>query len=155
METNRVEIVRGPSKEKMDKICEDGKRKDVKFDIHYSISRIAFVDILEIISVQETSIKILASMPNGFFMYSQGEDPIPDSKKLQSIQVHIFYTTNTRMGYIEKIPNKEVEENNEPRLCPRCKGRKVDPYRDQDDCHRCGGVGKVYGLESNFNPSQF
>lgn len=155
MGTNKVEITKGPSKEKMGRIYKAGSSKDVRFDIHYGISRIAFVNILEIIGVQETSVKMLASMPAGFFIYSQGEDPKPDSEKLQHVQVHIFYTTNTRTGYIEKVPEKEVVEKKEPRVCPRCKGSKVDPYHYQDDCQRCGGIGEVYGPESNFTPSQF
>ncbi|MCX6755435.1 MAG: hypothetical protein NT068_02765 [Candidatus Nomurabacteria bacterium] len=42
-----------------------------------------------------------------------------------------------------------------PRTCPRCKGRKVDPYHFQDDCQRCGGIGEVCGDESKWSPPQF
>ena len=47
------------------------------------------------------------------------------------------------------------KEKKEPRVCPRCKGSTFDPYHDQDYCHRCGGIGEVYGTESNFQPSSF
>ncbi len=158
METNKIEILKGPSKEKMGRIYKTGGRKDVCFEIHYGINRTAFVHIIEIVSVQETSVKMLASIPSGFFMYSQGEDSKPDSEKLEPIQVHIFYTTNTRKGYMEKIAKKEVAnsaDTQEPRVCPRCLGRKFDPHHFQDDCQRCGGTGKVHGPESNFVPYPF
>ena len=152
METNKIEITQGPSKDDMAKVYRNGGQKNVRFDVLCGISRIAFVDILEITGIQETSVKMLASMPAGFFMYSQGEDPKPDSEKTRKIQVHIFYTTNTGKGYIEKVTGATKQE---PRVCPRCKGRKVDPHHFQDDCQRCGGIGKVYGDESKWTPPQF
>jgi hypothetical protein len=155
METSKIEILKGPSKEKMGRIYRTGSGKNVCFEVNYIISRTAFINILEIMSVQEISVKMLASMPAGFFMYSQGEDSKPDSEKLQHIQVYLFYTTNTRKGYIEKIPKKEIVKNQEPRICPRCNGEKFDPYHYQDDCQRCGGVGEVYSPESNFKPPGF
>ena len=103
MQTNKVEITKGPSKEKMGRIHKTGSSKNVRFDIHYIISRIVFVDILEIISVQETSVKMLASMPVGFFMYSQGEDPRSYSEKLQKIQktqCNYLMLLNLNMFYI-------------------------------------------------------
>lgn len=155
METDKIEILKGPSKEKMERIYKTGSRKGVCFEVHCGIDRTAFVHILKIISVQETPVKMLASIPAGFFMYSQGEDQRPDSEKLQRIEVHVFYNTNTRKGSIEKIPVEVLSsQDREPRTCPRCKGFKTDPFY-QSDCYRCGGVGKVYGPESNFTPSQF
>lgn len=155
METDKIEILKGPSKEKMERIYKAGGGKDVSFEIHYGFDRTAFVHILKIISVQETSVKMLASIPAGFFMYSQGEDPRPDIEKLQRVEVHLFYTTNTRKGYIEKIPiEAQPSQDRESRTCPRCKGRKIDPFY-QSGCYRCGGVGTVYGPESSFRPSQF
>lgn len=47
------------------------------------------------------------------------------------------------------------KETKEPRVCPRCKGSTFDPYYYQNYCCRCGGIGKVYGPESNFQPSSF
>ncbi len=47
------------------------------------------------------------------------------------------------------------DNDKEPRICPRCNGRKVDLHHFQDSCQRCGGTGKVDGSESNFTPSQF
>lgn len=55
---------------------------------------------------------------------------------------------------MKKISNPS-EKKDEPRVCPRCHGEKFDPYHHQDYCHRCGGTGKVYGPESNFQPSSF
>ena len=46
------------------------------------------------------------------------------------------------------------KETQEPRMCPRCKGTKFDPFY-QSYCYRCGGIGEVYGSESNFKPSSF
>jgi len=152
METNKVDILSGPSKEEAAEIYRTGNKENVRFETNYGCKRTMFVDILEIVSVQETSVKMLATVPAGFFMYSQGEDPKPNSEKLHRIQVHVFYTTNTGKGYIEKITKEKAEE---PRECPRCRGRKVDPYYYQDDCHRCGGVGKVSGPESSFSPGYF
>lgn len=43
----------------------------------------------------------------------------------------------------------------ESRVCPRCKGSKVDPHHFSDDCQRCGGIGEVYGDESKWTPPQF
>ncbi len=157
METDKIDILKGPSKEKMERIYKSGNRKNVRFEIHYGMGRTACVNILEILSVPgETVVKILASMPAGFFMYSQGEDPRPNQEKSELIRVNIFYTTNTRKGYIEKIPKEEIKcslntQKEEPKVCPRCKGRKVDPYYISD-CRRCGGVGTVTG---HFVPDQF
>lgn len=103
METNKVDILKGPLKEEAAEIYRIGNKKNVCFEIHYGLKRIAFVDILEIVSIEETFVKMLASMPAGFFLYSQGEDSRLDSEKLERIQVHIFYTTNTGKGYIEKV----------------------------------------------------
>lgn len=46
-------------------------------------------------------------------------------------------------------------KKDEPRVCPRCNGSKVDPHHYQDDCQRCGGLGTVYGPEKNFVPYPF
>ncbi len=42
-------------------------------------------------------------------------------------------------------------ETKEPRKCPRCKGTTFDPFY-LDHCYRCGGIGTVYGPESDFVP---
>lgn len=103
METNKIDITQGPSKDDMATVYRNGGQKNVRFDVFYGTRRIVSVDILEIMNVQETSVKMLASMYAGFFMYSQGEDPRPESEKTRKIQVYIFYTTNTGKGYIERI----------------------------------------------------
>lgn len=155
METNKIEIVKGPSIEKMGRIYSSGSRKDVCFEVYFGINRTAFVDIIEIKQVLETHVKMLGSIPAGFFIYSQGEDPRPYSEKTQRIQVHIFYTTNTRTGYIEKIPEKVIDASQkEERRCPRCKGSTYDPYY-LSHCHRCGGTGRVFGPESAYKPYPF
>ncbi len=81
---------------------------------------------------------------NGFIFYNRVCTFLPHSKELLDAK--------KILGIEDGFFSNKKEE---PRLCSRCKGRKVDPYYYQDDCHRCGGVGKVYGSESNFRPSQF
>lgn len=103
MDTNKIEILQGPSKEEMIRIYQGSFRKNVLFDVFYVITRAACIDILEIINTQETSVKMLASIPIGFFMYSQGEDRTPLSEKLEKINAYVFYDTNTRKGYLEKV----------------------------------------------------
>lgn len=154
METNKIEITQGPSKDDMTSLYRNNSQKNVRFDVFYETTRILFADIIEIISVQETLVKMLASVPLGFFMYSQGEDSGLNSEKTCKIQVCIFYTPNTGKGYIEKIA-RSTENEEQERVCPRCKGSKVDPHHFQDDCQRCGGVGKVYGDESKWTPYPF
>ena len=55
--------------------------------------------------------------------------------------------------------NKEAltteKEIQEPKVCPRCNGSKVDPHHYQDDCQRCGGLGTVSGTEKKFVPYPF
>ena len=151
METNRIEIIQGPPREEMNNVYRAGSQKDVPFEIQYGIKRTACINILEIQGVEEKHVKMLGEMHAGFFMYSQGWDSRSIEEKTELIKVNIFYTTNTRKGYIQKIPKPKEE----PRVCPRCHGRKVDPHHYQDDCQRCGGTGEVYGSESDFVPYPF
>ncbi len=96
---------------------------------------------------------------------ASGPDALKDAWEQQQ-NGHIFYNrVCTFLPHSQELLDAKkalgIEDGffsnkkEEPRKCPRCHGRKVDPYRYQDDCHRCGGVGEVYGPESNFIPSQF
>jgi len=105
METNKIDIIKGPSKEEMAKIYKSGGQRNVCFELEYGCKRTAYVDILEIKEVAQKHVKMLASIPAGFFMYSQGEDPRPDNEKLKCIKVYVFYTTNMGKGYMEKLTN--------------------------------------------------
>ena len=103
METDKIDITQGPSIEEMSKVYRAGGQNEIRFDVHYHISRIAFIDILEIEKVEERHVEMLASMPAGFFMYSQLPDSGEHEEKLKKIQVRLFYSTNTGKGYIKKV----------------------------------------------------
>ncbi len=81
---------------------------------------------------------------NGFIFYNRvctflpHEKELLDAKKILGIEDGFF-----------------SNEKEEPRVCPRCKGTKVDPHHFQDDCQRCGGIGTVYGDERKWSPPQF
>ena len=81
---------------------------------------------------------------NGLYFYNRVCTFLPHSKELLDAK--------KTLGIEDGFFNNKKEE---PRTCPRCKGKKVDPHHYQDDFQRCGGIGKVYGPESNFIPSQF
>lgn len=103
--------------------------------------------------------------------YTIGENPnenfFVESWRSDSVRKHllahsIFFILQSRkklqlntVTILDK-PFQDLEkEIKEPRVCPRCKGTKVDPHHFQDDCQRCGGIGTVYGNERKWSPPQF